>query len=79
MKIRTPSFIIKLGRRSEFAVGGINVPRWVDGPDGRRSSDTFFGATDALDALDALAPLGSYSMLNIKYNCTLTSFRYIDN
>lgn len=40
--------LIKLGRRPDSA-GGIK-PRWVDGPDDRRSPDAFIDASDALGA-----------------------------
>lgn len=64
IKVRTPSLIIKLGRRP-VSSGGSNGPRRIDGPDpdALRSPNTFFGAADALIS-GILAAAGSYSTLN---------------
>lgn len=50
INVRTPSLIIKLGRRFESS-GGSNGPRRIDGPDPdpfRSPTTTFFGASDGL-------------------------------
>lgn len=72
IKVRTPSLIIKLGRRPDSA-GGSNWPRRNDGPDPDplRSSTAVFGASGGLTSgtltADALAAAGSYSIFQYQY------------
>lgn len=83
IKLRTPSLIIKLGRRPDSS-GGSNWPRRVDGPDPDplRSPTAVFGASGGLisGSLPADA-LGSYSIFdtNIKFNEHLRRLNTFDN